>query len=67
MGKITSIWALCAGLALAACGETDLERGITGAAIGGVGAAAVDGDAFTGALIGGAAGVMCDDLTDYCR
>lgn len=53
---------------LAACGDTDLERGVSGAAIGAVGSAAVDGDPLTGALIGGAAGVLCDDVTpDLCR
>lgn len=57
-----------AGAVLAACGETDLERGVTGAAIGGVGAQVVGADTVTGALVGGAAGVLCDDVTpDLCR
>jgi hypothetical protein len=48
---------------IAACGDTDLERGVSGAAIGGVGSSVVGGSVLTGALIGGAAGVLCDDLT----
>ncbi|MCF6443917.1 hypothetical protein [Nereida sp. MMG025] len=49
-------------LALAACGETDLERGVTGAAAGAVTAKAVDGDVLLGTAIGAAAGVLSDDL-----
>ncbi len=48
---------------LAACGDTDLERGASGAAIGAVGTAVVGGDPIVGAAVGGAAGVLCDDLT----
>ena len=59
---------LVAGLGLAACGDTDLERGVTGAAIGGVGAQVLGADPVTGALVGGATGVLCDDVTpDLCR
>lgn len=58
-------------LALAACGDTPLERGATGAGIGaGVGAAgaAVTGNdvsdsALIGAAIGGATGVLTDENT----
>lgn len=49
-------------LGLSGCGDTDLERGVTGAAIGGVGASALGGNVATGALAGGAAGVLCDDV-----
>ncbi len=55
--------AVAAALTLAACGDNDLERGVSGAAIGAVGAEAVGGNAVTGAAVGGAAGVFCDDLT----
>jgi hypothetical protein len=48
--------ALCGSLA--ACGDTYLERGTTGALIGAGAAAATDNDVATGAAIGGAAGVL---------
>ncbi len=55
--------AVAATLGLAACGDTDLERGVSGAAIGAVGAEITGGNTVTGAAVGGAAGVFCDDLT----
>ena len=62
------ILAIAATLGLAACGDTDLERGVSGAAIGAVGAELTGGSAVTGAAVGGAAGVLCDDLTpELCR
>ncbi len=57
----TWIFAAAAALTLAACGDTDLERGLSGAAIGAVAAEATGGDALVGAAVGGAAGVLCDD------
>jgi len=54
--------ALAALIGLAGCIDTDLERGLAGAAAGALLADAVGGNAFTGALIGGAAGATCDDL-----
>jgi hypothetical protein len=51
-----------AALALAGCGQTDLERTATGAVIGGAVGQVVAGDAATGALIGGAAGATCRSL-----
>ena len=60
--------AIVATLGLAACGDSDLERGVSGAAIGAVGAELTGGDVVTGAAVGGAAGVLCDDLTpELCR
>lgn len=47
---------------LTACLDTDLERGLAGAAAGAVVADAVGGNAAAGAIIGGAAGVVCDDV-----
>ncbi|EEW25134.1 hypothetical protein [Rhodobacter ferrooxidans] len=47
---------------LAGCLQGDAERGLAGAATGAVVADATGGHALTGALIGGAAGVFCDDL-----
>ena len=43
---------------LAACGDTYLERGTSGALIGAGAAAATDNDPLTGAAIGGTAGVL---------
>jgi len=55
-------------LALGACGETDFERGVTGAAIGAVGASLTGNDPLVGGAIGAGVGVLCDDLTpQYCR
>jgi hypothetical protein len=53
-------------LALSACLDTDTERGLAGAAGGAVIADVTGGNAVTGAVIGGAAGVFCDDL-GVCR
>ena len=56
----TKFWII--GLAmvggLAACGDTYLERGTSGALIGAGAAAATDNDPLTGAAIGGTAGVL---------
>ncbi|MEL6516080.1 MAG: hypothetical protein AAFV31_04805 [Pseudomonadota bacterium] len=62
----TAILGVAAVLALAGCGDTDLERGLSGAAVGAGASLVVDGDILTGAVIGGAAGVLCDDLTNAC-
>ncbi|NSX56525.1 hypothetical protein [Parasulfitobacter algicola] len=45
---------------LAAC-DNDVERGAAGAATGAVIAGALDSSILAGAVIGGAAGVFCDD------
>lgn len=66
MQKKIAILSTVAALALAACGDTDLERGATGAAAGAGAAILLDGNVLTGALIGGAAGALCDDLTNQC-
>ena len=57
---------LLAILALSACLQTDTERGLAGAAGGAVIADATGGNALTGAIVGGAAGVFCDDV-GVCR
>lgn len=68
MQKTLTFAAVAAVLTLAACGDNDLERGVSGAAIGAVGAELTGGNAVTGAALGGAAGVFCDDLTpELCR
>lgn len=48
---------------LAACGETPLERGVTGAAIGG-GAAAVTGQSVAGGAVLGAGAGVASTLID---
>lgn len=63
---VRSIALLCAALALSACLQTDAERGLAGAAGGAVIADVTGGSAVTGAIVGGAAGVFCDDL-GVCR
>ena len=57
-------WVMAAALlsSLAGCLQNDAQRGVAGAVGGAVIADAVGGDAVTGALIGGAAGVFCRDL-----
>ena len=57
--------ALAAAL-LSACApgasiDTDMERGLVGAAMGYGAAKVVDGNPDRGAIIGGLAGVFCDD------
>jgi osmotically inducible lipoprotein OsmB len=62
MHKSLAATLFAATLALGACGSTDLERGVTGAAIGAVGASALGGDPVVGGLVGAGAGVVCDDV-----
>lgn len=60
--------ALVSCVGLAACEGSDFERGALGAGIGAASAAASGHDVATGAAVGGAAGVVCDDLTpQLCR
>lgn len=52
---------------LAACGpgsviDSDMERGLVGAAVGYGAAKAVNGNGDRGAIVGGLAGVFCDDV-----
>lgn len=49
-------------LALSACVASDGERALVGAAGGAVIADATGGSVLTGALVGGAAGAVCDDV-----
>jgi osmotically inducible lipoprotein OsmB len=64
--KMKTIALLGAALALSACLDTDAERGLAGAAGGAVLSDVTGGSAVTGAIVGGAAGVFCDDL-GVCR
>ncbi|GAA4224459.1 hypothetical protein J4E08_00790 [Sagittula sp. NFXS13] len=55
-------------LGLAACEGTDLERGVIGAGVGAAAASATGGNVAGAAAVGGAAGVICDDVTpQLCR
>ena len=58
--KLSGLMAIA--LTLSGCLQTDTERGLAGAAGGAVIADVTGGNALTGAVIGGAAGVFCDDL-----
>ena len=54
-------------LGLAACGNSEAERALSGAAIGGVGAAVLGGSTTLGVVVGAAAGILCNDVSpDYC-
>jgi osmotically inducible lipoprotein OsmB len=66
MKSMKIVGVLACAVALSACVATDTERGLVGAAGGAVIADATGGSALTGALIGGAAGVFCDDA-GVCR
>ncbi len=55
------IMALCA-TTLAGCLENDIERGAAGALGGAVISEVTGGSALTGAVIGGAGGLLCDDV-----
>ncbi|AKS46764.1 hypothetical protein SAMN05444287_1887 [Octadecabacter temperatus] len=67
MLKFRLILAATAIASLSACLDNDLERGLAGAAAGAVIADATGGDAVTGAIVGGAAGALCDEVTSICR
>ncbi|WP_116086727.1 hypothetical protein [Tropicimonas sp. IMCC34011] len=62
---IKPVLALSVVAGLAAC-DTDLERGVTGATIGGVAASATNNNVAAGAAAGALAGVYCDDA-GICR
>ena len=60
------ISAVAAILALSACGDTDIERGATGALIGGAAAAVTGENVANGVLIGGAAGAVSCTVVGNC-
>ncbi|MBT0956019.1 hypothetical protein IV417_01350 [Alphaproteobacteria bacterium KMM 3653] len=64
MYKIKWALALCAPLGLAACGDTDVERALSGAVAGAVVADATQNDTVTGALVGAGIGAFSDDVLD---
>ncbi len=59
--------AFAASALLAGCMGNDVERAAVGAAVGGVGSAAVGGNMGTGALVGAAAGALADDVERALR
>ena len=61
MRRALTTFGLVSVMALVAACESDAERGVAGAAGGALISRAVGGDVLTGAIIGGAAGVFCDD------
>ncbi len=62
MRSLSAVVGLSALLALSACGDTDFERGVTGAAIGAGVGKVVFNDPVTGAAIGAGVGVISDDI-----
>ncbi|CTQ33014.1 hypothetical protein [Jannaschia rubra] len=54
-------------LALSACVGTDVERAAGGAVLGGLGAAALDGNVAGGVIVGAAAGALADDVSNWAR
>ncbi|ADO43326.1 hypothetical protein [Ketogulonicigenium vulgare] len=52
------VGAAAIAVTLAACGDTDIERGATGALIGGAAAAVTGESVMNGVLIGGAVGAV---------
>lgn len=57
--KLVAAGALVASVA--ACGTTDSERALSGAAIGAVAADLMDENVLAGAGVGAAAGALCND------
>ena len=67
MLKLRLLVAATAVVSLSACLDSDLERGLAGAAAGAVVADAVGVDPITGAIVGGTAGALCDEVTSVCN
>jgi len=67
MQSIRIVFAVAAIASLSACLDNDLERGLAGAAAGAIVADATGVDPLTGAVAGGAAGALCDEVFAACR
>ena len=67
MQKFRLLLVAAAVVSLSACLDSDLERGVAGAAAGAVVAEVVGVDPITGALVGGAAGALCDEVVSVCN
>ena len=64
--KLIALGAIAA-MGLSGCfATTDLDRAAVGAAVGGVGAAAVGGSVVTGVVAGAAVGALCDEVLPVC-
>ena len=64
MQKLTWAMALIVPFGLSACGDTDVERALSGAIAGAVVADATKNDTVTGALVGAGVGAFSDDIID---
>lgn len=62
MQSLKILAAIGMAIPLSGCLQNDAERAVAGAAAGAVIASATDNDVATGAVVGAAAGVFCDDL-----
>jgi osmotically inducible lipoprotein OsmB len=62
MVRIIPVAALAAFAGLSGCGNSDFQRGVTGAAGGAAVGELAGGSPLVGAAVGGVAGVYCDDL-----
>ena len=67
MQKFRLLLAAAAVVSLSACLDSDLERGVAGAAAGAVVADVVGADPITGAIVSGAAGALCDEVVSVCN
>ena len=67
MQSIRIVFAITAIASLSACLDNDLERGLAGAAAGAIVADATGVSPLTGAVAGGAAGALCDEVFAACR
>ncbi len=61
MVQSLKIAGLVASIGLLAACDNDVERGVSGAAIGAAAASVTNNNVATGAAIGAVAGVFCDD------
>ncbi len=67
MRKAAWIFAAVATFGLSGCLNSDLERGLAGAAAGALAAEALGVDPVIGAAAGGAVGATCDSYSNVCN
>ena len=65
--KLIALCAIAATVLSGCFARTDLDRAAVGAAVGGVGAAAVGGSVATGVVAGAAVGALCDEILTVCN
>lgn len=63
----TTLAAFAAATLLGGCMGNDVERAAVGAAVGGLGSAALGGSMGKGALVGAAGGALADDIERALR